>query len=132
MAEKQNMGPAPKGPGARGMGRPKPKIENPGRLFMRLMKYVFRYYWLHCIIVFAGIIVSALAGAQGTMFTKSLIDDYIVPLTRAENPDFSGLLAKICQVGAFYGAGIIGTFLYSRLMVYVTQGMLKKLRVNIY
>jgi len=132
MAEKQNMGPGPKGPGARGMGRPRPKIENPGRLFMRLMKYVFRYYWLHCIIVFAGIIVSALAGAQGTMFTKSLIDDYIVPLTKAGNPDFSGLLAKICQVGAFYGAGIIGTFLYSRLMVYVTQGTLNKLRTEMF
>ncbi len=119
MARRQNMG-------------PRPKIENPGKLFMRLLKYVFKYYWLHCIIVLIGIIVSALAGAHGTMFTKSLIDDYIIPLAKAQNPDFSGLLTRICQVAAFYGAGIIGTFLYSRLMVYVTQGTLQKLRVEMF
>lgn len=119
MARRQNLG-------------PRPKIENPGKLFTRLLKYVFKYYWLHCIIVFIGIIVSALAGAQGTMFTKSLIDDYIIPLAQAQNPDFSGLLTKISQVAAFYGAGIIGTFLYSRLMVYVTQGTLQKLRVEMF
>ena len=78
-----------------------------------IMKYVFKYYWFHCIIVFIGIIVSALAGAQGTMFTKSLIDDYIIPLTKAADPDFSGLLTKILQVAAFYGAGILGTFLHA-------------------
>lgn len=123
MAERPVMG--PKGNRARG---PRPKIENPGKLFVRLMKYVFRYYWLHCIIVVIGIIVSALANAQGTMFTKSLIDDYIIPLTKVQNPDFSGLAVKIGQVAAFYGAGILGTFLYSRLMVYVTQGTLRNLR----
>ncbi len=131
MAGKENMGPVPKGPGARGRG-PRPKIENPGKLFKRIMKYVFKYYWFHCIIVFIGIIVSALAGAQGTMFTKSLIDDYIIPLTKAADPDFSGLLTKILQVAAFYGAGILGTFLYSRLMIYVTQGTLQKLRVEMF
>ena len=131
MAGKENIGPAPKGPGARGRG-PRPKIENPGKLFKRIMKYVFKYYWLHCIIVFIGIIVSALAGAQGTMFTKSLIDDYIIPLTKAADPDFSGLLTKISQVAAFYGAGILGSFLYNRLMIYVTQGTLQKLRVEMF
>lgn len=92
MARRQNLG-------------PRPKIENPGKLFTRLLKYVFKYYWLHCIIVFIGIIVSALAGAQGTMFTKSLIDDYIIPLAQAQNPDFSGLLTKISQVAAFLWCG---------------------------
>lgn len=129
MAGKPGMG-----PGARGarMGRPGIKIENPGRLFMRVMKYVFKYYWIHCIIVFIGIIVSALANAQGTMFTKSLIDDYIVPLTKAENPDFSGLAARIFEVAAFYGAGILGTFLYNMLMIYVTQGTLRNLRIDMF
>lgn len=89
MAGKENMGPVPKGPGARGRG-PRPKIENPGKLFKRIMKYVFKYYWFHCIIVFIGIIVSALAGAQGTMFTKSLIDDYIIRLQRQLTLIFQG------------------------------------------
>ncbi len=112
--------------------RPKAKIENPGKLFMRLMKYVLKNYWLHCIIVAVGIVVSALASAQGTMFTKSLIDDYILPLAKQESPDFGPLLAKILQVAAFYAAGIIGTYLYTLLMVYVTQGTLKKLRVELF
>ncbi len=129
MAGKQGMG-----PGARGMrGRgPRQKIENPGKLFARLMKYIFKFYWLHCIIVFIGIIVSALANAQGTMFTRTLIDDYIIPLTKAANPDFSGLAAAIMHVAVFYGIGILGTFSYNMLMIYVTQGMLRNLRIEMF
>ena len=119
------------GHGRKGMG-PKPKIENPGKIFKRLIGYVFKYYKVHCFIVFAAIIVSALAGAQGTMFTKDLIDEYIVPLTKAETPDFSGLLVKILQVGAFYGAGVIAALIQSKIMVYVTQGTLRNLRVEMF
>ena len=117
--------------GRKGMG-PKPKIENPGKIFKRLIGYVFKYYKVHCFIVFVAIIVSALAGAQGTMFTKDLIDEYIVPLTKAETPDFSGLLVKILQVGAFYGAGVIAALIQSKIMVYVTQGTLRNLRVEMF
>ena len=119
------------GHGRKGMG-PKPKIENPGKIFKRLIGYVFKYYKVHCFIVFVAIIVSALAGAQGTMFTKDLIDEYIVPLTKAESPDFSGLLVKILQVGAFYGAGVIAALIQSKIMVYVTQGTLRNLRVEMF
>lgn len=124
MAGKQGMGPRARGP--------KPKIENPGKLFVRLMKYIFKFYWLHCIIVFIGIIVSALANAQGTMFTRTLIDDYIVPLAKSANPDFSGLAAAIFRVAGFYAIGILGTFLYNMLMIYVTQGMLRNLRIEMF
>ena len=119
------------GHGRKGMG-PKPKIENPGKIFKRLIGYVFKYYKVHCFIVFVAIIVSALAGAQGTMFTKDLIDEYIVPLTKAETPDFSDLLVKILQVGAFYGAGVIAALIQSKIMVYVTQGTLRNLRVEMF
>lgn len=129
MAGKQGMGAGPKGMRGRG---PRQKIENPGKLFARLMKYIFKSYWLHCIIVFIGIIVSALANAQGTMFTRTLIDDYIIPLTKTANPDFSGLAAAIMRVAAFYGIGIIGTFSYNMLMIYVTQGMLRNLRIEMF
>ena len=67
----------PKGP--MGPGKPGAKIENPGKLFIRLMKYVFKYYWVHCLIVVVGIIASVFATNQGTMFTQTLIDKYIVP-----------------------------------------------------
>lgn len=129
MAGKQGMGAGARGARARG---PKPRIEHPGKLFIRLMKYIFKFYWLHCIIVFIGIIVSALANAQGTMFTRTLIDDYIIPLTKAATPDFSGLAAAIMRVAMFYAIGIIGTFSYNMLMIYVTQGMLRNLRIEMF
>lgn len=120
----------PKGP--MGPGKPGAKIENPGKLFIRLMKYVFKYYWVHCLIVVVGIIASVFATNQGTMFTQTLIDKYIVPLSKSSDPDFSKLLAKITEVGIFYGAGVIGVFLYNRLMIYVTQGTLKRLRIEMF
>ena len=120
----------PKGP--MGPGKPGAKIENPGKLFIRLMKYVFKYYWVHCLIVVVGIIASVFATNQGTMFTQTLIDKYIVPLSKSSDPDFSKLLAKITEVGIFYGAGVIGVFLYNRLIIYVTQGTLKRLRIEMF
>ena len=89
----------PKGP--MGPGKPGAKIENTGKLFIRLMKYVFKYYWVHCLIVVVGIIASVFATNQGTMFMQTLIDKYIVPLSKSSDPDFSKLLAKITEVGIF-------------------------------
>ena len=65
------------GPGHKGPQGPKPKIKNPGKLFLRVMGYVFKNYSIHCIIVVICIIVSVLATVQGTMFTQRLIDNYI-------------------------------------------------------
>lgn len=118
--------------GPMGSGKPGAKIENPGKLFVRLMKYVFKYYWIHCIIVVIGIIVSVFATNQGTMFTQTLIDKYIMPLSKSSDPDFSKLLSKITEVGIFYAVGVIGVFLYNRLMIYVTQGTLKRLRIEMF
>ena len=125
------MARGPKGPGPKGM-KPGMKIENPGKLFVRLMKYIFKYYWLHCIIVVIGIVVSVFATNQGTMFTQTLIDKYILPLSQSSNPDFSKLFAKITEVGVFYAGGGVGVFLYNRLMIYVTQGTLKRLRIEMF
>ena len=78
--KKNTMPPkGPKGPGGRGPMGPKPKIKNPGKLFMRLMKYVFKDYGIHYILVILFIFVSVFANIQGTLFTQTLIDDYITP-----------------------------------------------------
>ncbi|MBQ4417375.1 MAG: ABC transporter ATP-binding protein, partial [Butyrivibrio sp.] len=69
-----------RGPGGRNRGMPRPKIENPGKVFRRLMGYVFRYYGLHLVLVACCIVASVLANVQGTMFTRTLIDRYIEPL----------------------------------------------------
>ncbi len=119
-------------PGPRGPRGPKPKIKNPGKLFARLMGFIFKKYLPACIIVVICIFVSVLANVQGTMFTKNLIDDYIVPLLKTGNPDYEPLLAAMGRVAVFYGIGVISTFAYSKIMIYVSQGTIKNLRVELF
>lgn len=119
-------------PGPRGPRGPKPKIKNPGKLFARLMGFIFKKYLPACIIVVICIFVSVLANVQGTMFTKNLIDDYIVPLLKTGNPDYGPLLAAMGMVAVFYGIGVISTFAYSKIMIYVSQGTIKNLRVELF
>ena len=83
-----------KGPGPRGVGGPKPKVENPGKLLKRIMDEVFKHYLPHCILVLVCIIVSALANVQASLFLKTLIDDYIVPMTKQATPDFGPLTIR--------------------------------------
>lgn len=119
-------------PGPRGPRGPKPKIKNPGKLFARLMGFIFKKYLPACIIVVICIFVSVLANVQGTMFTKNLIDDYIVPLLKTGNPDYGPLLAAMGRVAVFYGIGVISTFAYSKIMIYVSQSTIKNLRVELF
>ena len=119
-------------PGPRRPRGPKPKIKNPGKLFARLMGFIFKKYLPACIIVVICIFVSVLANVQGTMFTKNLIDDYIVPLLKTGNPDYGPLLAAMGRVTVFYGIGVISTFAYSKIMIYVSQGTIKNLRVELF
>lgn len=119
-------------PGPRGPRGPKPKIKNPGKLFARLMGFIFKKYLPACIIVVICIFVSVLANVQGTMFTKNLIDDYIVPLLKTGTPNYGPLLAAMGRVAIFYGIGVISTFAYSKIMIYVSQGTIKNLRVELF
>lgn len=119
-------------PGPGGPRGPKPKIKNPGKLFARLMGFIFKKYLPACIIVVICIFVSVLANVQGTMFTKNLIDDYIVPLLKTGTPDYGPLLAAMGRVAVFYGIGVISTFAYSKIMIYVSQGTIKNLRVELF
>ena len=119
-------------PGPIGPRGPKPKIKNPCKLFARLMGFIFRKYLPACIIVVICIFVSVLANVQGTMFTKNLIDDYIVPLLKTGSPDYGPLLAAMGRVAVFYGIGVISTFAYSKIMIYVSQGTIKNLRVELF
>lgn len=121
----------PRGPMGRGMRGGK-KVENPGKLFIRLMSYVGKKYKIHCILVVVCIVVSALANVQGTLFMKTLIDEYIQPLIGKENPDYSQLLSAILRVATFYLAGIIAAFTQARLLMYVAQGTLKSIRIELF
>lgn len=116
----------------RGVRGAKPKVKNPGVLFKRLLAYVFKKYGVHCVFVVILIFAGVLANVQGTMFTKNLIDEYITPLLTSDAPDFGPLAAAIAKVAVFYGLGILSTYIYNRIMVNVTQGVLRDLRDDLY
>lgn len=123
--------PGPMGGRRRQMGA-KPKVKNPGKILGKILGYTFKNYKIHMIIVFICIIVSVLANVQGTLFIQSLIDDYITPLMNTSSPDFTPLLFAIARVAGFYLLGAASTFAYSKLMVYVTQGTMRNLRIDIF
>ena len=132
MSEERQTQAKPLPQGRRGPRGPRPKLENPGKLLKRLVSYITKGYLPHLIIVFACIIISVLANVQGTLFTKTLIDDYIIPLTKAASPDFGPLAGAIGRVACFYGIGVLATFIYNRLMIYVSQGTLRNLRSEMF
>ena len=113
--------------------RKKSTVENPGKLFMRLMNYVFREYKFHCLFVFILIFVGVIANVQGTMFMKNLIDEYITPfLLSTDEPNFAPLANAIGRVAVFYVIGVVSVYLYNWVMVKVTQGTLRNLRNELF
>ena len=121
----------PKGPGGRVRGS-MPKLDHPGQLLKRLLKYVTRNYLIQCIVVLACIVISVAANIQGPMFTKTLIDSYITPLLISDQPDFTNLAYAILRVAGFYAIGVAATLVYSQIMIMVTQGTMKRLRVDVF
>jgi ATP-binding cassette, subfamily B, multidrug efflux pump len=93
----------------------------------RLISYI-AHYKLQFLLVLLFIIISAMAGVAGSVFLRLVIDDYIQPLLVAETPDFSGLLYAVAMMGLVYLAGVVATLLYNRMMVVIAQGVLKKIR----
>lgn len=122
------------GPGMKkgAMGRPGPKLENPGKIFKWLLSYVAKQYLFACIVVVVCIFASVLANVQGTLFTKTLIDSYILPLIGSKNPDFSSLFYAILRVAGFYLIGVGATLVQSMVMMYISQGTLRRLRDDMF
>ena len=110
----------------------KSKVKNPSKIMGRVIKYVGKKYKIHCIFVLICIIISALANVQGTMFTKTLIDDYIMPMVTSKSNDCSGLLMAMARVAVFYLFGIAAAYVQAILMMYITQGTLRNLRNDLF
>lgn len=98
----------------------------------RVLGYLLRDYKFSFFIVVICILGSALATLRGTLFMQSLIDDYIVPLTQAQTPDFSKLAAALVAVALTYGIGILCAYGYNRIMVNVSQGTMRNLRMELF
>ncbi|MBR2264748.1 MAG: ABC transporter ATP-binding protein [Firmicutes bacterium] len=121
------------GPGApRGARIPGKKVEHPFKLLGRTLKFVFRDYKFHFVIVLICIVVSVLASVQGTLFTRTLIDSYILPMIGQENPDFGPLAGAIGRVAIFYLAGALANWVQARIMVNVTQGTMRNIRIEMF
>ena len=99
-----------------------------GRTMKRLLGYVMQNYKFRFIFVFAFIALSAVANVAGSLFLKTLIDDYITPLLLEANPVFDKLLGAILVMAAIYLTGVVSALLYNRMMVSIAQGTLKKIR----
>lgn len=108
------------------------RVENPGALLKRLMGYIMKHYGVAFIIVLLCILISVVCNVQGTMFMQTLIDNYIVPMLKDGNHDFSGLAHAITRVAGFYAIGVVLTLLYSQIMVNITQGTLRSLRDDLF
>ena len=122
-------------PGPMG-GRPprgaKPTVANPGKVFKRIIGFVAKNYLVHCIVVLVCIALTVFSTIQGTMFMKTLIDQYIMPLMQQTVPDYTDLLHAIIRVACFYAVGAIASYVNTRTMVYVTQGTMKNLRDELF
>ena len=94
--------------------------------------YIMKNYAVHCILVVICIFITVLASVQGTWFMQTLIDGYILPLIGQADPDFSGLLHAIMRVSIFYLIGALASYIYTRIMVNVSQGTLKNLRDDMF
>ena len=108
------------------------KVKDPGKIFKRLMGIVMKRYAVSVVVVVVCIIVGVLASIQGTLFTRTLIDDYILPMVNNNSRDFRPLLGAMTRVAVFYLIGIISSYVHQRLMVEVSQGTLKNLRCELF
>ena len=102
------------------------------KIVFRLLKYLFTTYKLQFFIVLVAIIVSAIASVLGIQFIQQLIDNYIVPLIGKQNPDFSSLMQAILRMAGIYAVGIIATYIYNRLMINISQGILNRIRTEMF
>ncbi|MCD8321371.1 MAG: ABC transporter ATP-binding protein/permease [Oscillospiraceae bacterium] len=98
----------------------------------RAVGYVFKNYRGCCLIVIICLVCTVLATLSATLFMQALIDDYITPMLSASAPDFAPLAQAILKLAAILLCGVACSYAYNRIMVSVTQGTLKRLRVEMF
>ena len=112
----------------RGDGR---KAKAPKQTFLRLLGYLSKYKVTMCVVVVC-IIFAALAQALSSSSLGTLVDDYIKPMLSQENPDFGPLIRFLIKMACIYFVGMISAFLQNYLMVPVTQGIQKDVRISMF
>ena len=111
----------------------KPKLsKDTVRTAKRLLKYVTETYRLRFLLVFVCILLSSVATISVSLSLKFLLDDFIIPLIGEQTPDFSGLYRALGLLGCIFLMGVLATFTYTRMMVYIGQGVLKRIRDDMF
>ena len=113
-------------------GRPRPKVANPGKLLKRIMGEVFKHYAPHCVVVLVCIFLSAFANVRASLFLQTLIDDYITPMVQQQSTDFGPLVGALVKIGCIYLVGILASWANARIMVNVTQGTMRNIRIELF
>ena len=98
----------------------------------RVYQYIFKHYKMVCLIVTICILISSVTSVVSTLFTKELIDKYILPMTQSAVPDFYPLAKALFILAVVLVLGIICSYTYNRLMINVSQGSLKRMRIDVF
>lgn len=107
-------------------------VQNPFKILKRVMSYVLKNYKFPCVAVVVGIIISALTTLCSNLFIQSLIDDYILPLLQSAVPDYHPLAQALLKLAAILAVGVLCAYAYNRIMVNISQGTLKRLRIELF
>ena len=117
---------------SKGPKREKALNKNTLKTAKRLLRYVTDTYKLQIIIVFICIFISAAASVSVSLSLKFMLDDFILPLVGQSNPDFTNFYHAMIVLGCIFAAGVIATFVYTRMMVFIGQGVLKRVRDDMF
>ena len=114
------------------MNKKKKVDQNTIKTAKRLLKYITETYKLRLILVFVCIFLSAVASISVSLSLKYLLDDYIIPLIGQTDPNYAELYKAMAVLGCIFAVGVIATFIYSRMMVFIGQGVLKRIRDDMF
>ena len=109
------------------------KVDKEKRAILwRLTKYVLRQYKYAILLVLVCIVITSFTTLASTLFTRTLIDDYIVPLTRMSDPQYKSLAQALFKLGAVLLIGVVCSYAYNRLMINISQGTMLRLRRTVF
>ena len=111
---------------------PRKTAKNKKATLLRLLKYVLSEYKVSFFVVALCIIVTSVTTLVSTLFTRTLIDDYIVPLTQSAHPEYSGLAKALFTLAAVLLVGVICSYAYNRIMINVSQGTMLRMRKDMF
>ncbi len=126
-----NFSRGPQGPHGQNAGFRK-ATKQQKQVMMRLFGFVLKHYKFSILTVLVCIVVSSITSLFSTLFTRTLIDDYITPLTQMANPEYASLMQTLFRLGLILLLGVVASYAYNRLMINVSQGTMLRLRKQIF